>query len=70
MGTVLGRPVTVDGIEWWFVEFDPAAGHDHTWVPASQLMMVSGKSYNTQIPNPPSSLVIEVSGGVGGAGSP
>lgn len=70
MGTVLGRPVMAGGIEWWFVEFDPAAGHDHTWVLGSQLMMVSGKPYNAQIPNPPSSLVVEVSGGVGGVGSP
>jgi hypothetical protein len=70
MGTVLGKPVTAGGIEWWFVEFDPASGHDHTWARASQLMLVSGKPYNIQVPNPPSSLVIEVSERAGGTGSP
>jgi hypothetical protein len=60
MGTVLGKPVTAGGSEWWFVEFDPASGHDHTWARASQLMLVSGNPDNkTQIPTPPSILKIQ-----------
>ena len=50
MGTVLGKPVTAGGSEWWFVEFDPASGHDHSWARASQLTLVSGNPHNTQTP--------------------
>ena len=58
MGTVIGKPVTAGGSEWWFVEFDPASEHDHTWARASQLTVVSGNPSNTQTPTPPSILKI------------
>jgi hypothetical protein len=50
LGTRLSEPVVIDGVTWWFIDYDPSSAHTYGWTRSDLLEILSGQAPSTPAP--------------------